>query len=66
LAQALTTPTVTIGGVNADVQFSGLTPGLAGLYQINVTVSANAGAGNVPITLSIGGANAKTSSIYVP
>jgi minor extracellular serine protease Vpr len=41
------TPTVTIGGLNAAVNFSGLAPGFVGLYQINAFVpkgvpSANA------------------------
>ena len=29
---------MTIGGVAAQVQFAGLTPGLAGLYQVNAIV----------------------------
>lgn len=31
-------PTVTIGGVNAPVLFSGLTPGLVGVWQLNVQI----------------------------
>ncbi len=38
LAVTTTTPTVTIGGVAAQVSFSGLTPGTVGLYQVNVQV----------------------------
>jgi len=46
--------TATVGGVNAIVVFSGLTPSLVGLYQVNVLVPAAAPAGNaIPLTLTV-------------
>jgi uncharacterized protein (TIGR03437 family) len=46
--------TATVGGVNAIVVFSGLTPSLVGLYQVNVLVPAGAPAGDaVPLTLTV-------------
>jgi len=42
LAVTLGTPYVEIGGVNADVLFSGLTPGAVGLYQVNARVPQTA------------------------
>ena len=49
-------PTVTIGGINAPVSFSGMAPGFAGLYQVNVTVPSGITPGTqVPIVMSIGG-----------
>jgi minor extracellular serine protease Vpr len=51
-----TTPVVMIGGVQAKVQFSGLTPQFVGLYQVNIVVPANAPTGNaVPLQIQIGG-----------
>jgi uncharacterized protein (TIGR03437 family) len=47
-------PAVTIGGVTAPVQFSGLAPGFVGLYQVNVTVPSDAPTGTQPLKLSIG------------
>lgn len=39
-------PSVTIGGAAAEVMFSGLAPGYAGLYQVNVVVPGSAPQGN--------------------
>jgi uncharacterized protein (TIGR03437 family) len=46
-ASSSTTNTVTveIGGVSGTLQFAGLAPGFAGLYQINVTVPSTAATG---------------------
>jgi minor extracellular serine protease Vpr len=65
LAQTKSKPVVTIGGKQADVSFSGLAPGFAGLYQINATIPSGLTAGNQPITVSIGGKTSKTSTIAV-
>ena len=40
LARVVTPVTVTIGGQPAVVQYAGLTPGFAGLYQVNVQIPA--------------------------
>ncbi len=39
LARTLATPDVSIGGVPCPVTFSGLAPGLAGVYQVNIRVA---------------------------
>ena len=67
LAQTTTTPTVTIGGVQAtNVQFSGLAPGYVGLYQVNVQVPATVATGTaVPVIISIGGKTSNTVTIPV-
>ncbi len=65
LSTTTTTPQVTIGGQPANVVFSGLTPGTAGLYQIDVTIPAGLTPGAQPIAVSIGGQTSKTLSISV-
>lgn len=66
LALTAATPTVTIGGVNATVSFSGLAPGFVGLYQVNVAVPLTAPQnGAVPVVLSVGGVASNTVTIAV-
>jgi uncharacterized protein (TIGR03437 family) len=56
-----TTPTVTIGGVPADVSFFGLAPGYVGLYQVNAQVPAGLAANSaVPVVIAIGGVTSNT------
>jgi uncharacterized protein (TIGR03437 family) len=61
----LVPPTVTIGGREAQAIFSGLTPGVVGLYQINAIVAADTPTGDQPIVVTIGGASSKASVIPV-
>ena len=59
-------PLVKIGGAVADVQFSGLTPGFVGLYQVNAKVPGGATKGSAePVWISIGGAQSNTVTIAV-
>jgi adhesin/invasin len=55
-AQTTATAVVTIGGVSANVLFSGLTPGLVGLYQVNVLVPAGISTGIASLSISVHGA----------
>ncbi len=63
VAAQVATPTMVFGesvlpnsGVTTTPFYAGLTPGLVGLYQINVTVPANATTGNaVPVYLNMNG-----------
>ncbi len=67
LSWTATTPTVTIGGMPATgLEFYGLAPGYAGLYQVNAQVPAASAKGNaVPVTISIGGVTSNTVTIAV-
>jgi len=46
-------PTVTISGFPAEVLFSGLAPGFAGLYQLNVRIPQNLPAGDAEMHVSL-------------
>jgi uncharacterized protein (TIGR03437 family) len=59
------TPSVTIGGVAATVEFSGLTPGFVGLWQINVRIPANAPTGEVPLVISVDGRTGNQTTVAI-
>jgi uncharacterized protein (TIGR03437 family) len=60
-----TKATVTIGGAPAEVDFSGLAPGLVGCYQLNVVVPANASTGSQQMAVSINGISSAPINITV-
>ncbi len=58
-AQPAATPVVTLGGVTLaaeDVLYVGVTPGSAGLYQLNLRVPADVADGEQPLKLQLGDA----------
>jgi minor extracellular serine protease Vpr len=65
LATSRVPPEVTIGGVRANVMFSGLAPGFVGLYQINVLVPADAPTGVQPVIITSGGVSSKSTSLPI-
>ncbi len=66
LAATLTMPVVTVGGARAEVSFSGLAPGFAGLYQVNFRIPAEVAAGAaVPLKLSIVGIESNSTTIAI-
>jgi trimeric autotransporter adhesin len=66
LSQTTTTPIVSIGGVQAQVLFSGLAPGSVGEYQVDALVPASSSKGAaVPVVIAIGGATSNTVTIAV-
>jgi uncharacterized protein (TIGR03437 family) len=66
LSETANTPVVTIGGVPADVSFSGLAPGYVGLYQVNALVPAGVAAGSaVTVAISIGGVSSTGTATIV-
>ena len=65
LVRTMTAPVVTIGGKAAQVTFSGLAPGFAGLYQLNVTVPGDAPTGFQPLVVTAGGVASKAVMLPV-
>jgi uncharacterized protein (TIGR03437 family) len=61
-------PLNTAGAVTAVITplFAGLTPGLVGLYQINIAIPALCPVGNaVPLTLQMGNVNSNTVAVAI-
>jgi len=58
-------PTVTVGGQNCAVSYAGLTPGFAGLNQINCTIPAGVTGASVPVIVNSGGRLSNTAFIAV-
>jgi len=52
--QTLATPAVSIGGVQAQVEFSGLSPHFPGVYQLDVVIPAIAPGDRAPIQIRLG------------
>ena len=55
LRQTLTQPVVLVGGLNAQVQFSGLSPQFVGVNQLNIVIPNVPAGNNVPIQIQVGG-----------
>lgn len=55
---------LTLGGKTAEISYIGLSPGSAGLYQLNFTVPSGLPAGNQPLVLTVQGV-ITTSSAYI-
>jgi uncharacterized protein (TIGR03437 family) len=55
-----------VGGVAADVSFSGLAPGYVGLYQINAQVPAGLPANSAtPVSISYGQGAASSNVVTI-
>ncbi len=61
LSRTINTPTVTIEGREAPVEFSGLAPGFVGLYQVNVVIPSGLLPGEHPVQLTVGGVSSNTT-----
>jgi uncharacterized protein (TIGR03437 family) len=63
LARTIAEPAVRIGGVEAEVLFAGLAPGLAGVYQVNAVVPAGApGGGAVEVVVEMLGERSQSGA----
>ncbi|MBI2819819.1 MAG: hypothetical protein HYX73_07555, partial [Acidobacteria bacterium] len=66
LAALVTPVTVTIGGVNAPVQFQALAPGYVGLYRVDVQVPSNVTPGSaVPLKFTQNGVESNQVTVAI-
>ena len=64
-ATAMADVRVTLGGLPCEVQFAGLAPGFAGVYQVNFRVPAGAGSGEQDLMVSANGVASPTVRVNV-
>jgi len=66
LNRTVTNPTVLIGGVAAtNIQYSGLAPGLVGLYQLNVTIPQGTASGTAQVLVVTPAAASNPATIAI-
>jgi uncharacterized protein (TIGR03437 family) len=66
LHQCVTTPTVTVGGVPAQVLFAGMTAQFVGVYQLNIVIQPGTPTGNaVPLQISMNGGTPTTDQVTI-
>ncbi len=65
LSKTVNPVTATIGGVNATVQFAGLTPGFAELYQVNAIVPSGVPSGDEILLLTASGQQSAPVTIQI-
>lgn len=63
---AVNSVTLTIGGQNVPVNFAGLVPGYAGLYEVIATVPSGLQSGtDIPLTISVAGQTSTAANVSV-
>lgn len=65
LSLTLLPPTVTVGGIVAEVLFSGLAPDFAGLFQVNFRIPRSTPSGNLDVVIQVSGQNSKPVKMAV-
>jgi uncharacterized protein (TIGR03437 family) len=65
LSPTIADPSVTVGGRQAEVIFSGLAPGFVGLYQINIYVPQSAPSGSADVVVTMNGVTSNTAKMAV-
>jgi uncharacterized protein (TIGR03437 family) len=64
LAYTAATVTATINGIDAPVQFAGLAPGFAGLYQVNLKIPGLP-PGDYPLVISAAGVSSNAATVSI-